>query len=232
MFARSAPVFRQFARTMTTATARRAPTAAASMRPQLAFAAGAMALGGFLAVSSVSPVHAEAKKKPAAKAAASSVAGVEGGVERTFIALKPDGTQRRLLGAVIQRFEQKGYKLVGIKAVVPTKELAEEHYADLSSRPFFAGLVSYMTSGAAPVIAMVWEGKNVIKTGRQIIGATNPADAGPGTIRGDFCITVGRNIIHGSDSFGAAEKEIAAWFKKEETFSWDYSDAEWVAADN
>ncbi|KAJ1562079.1 hypothetical protein HK096_002189, partial [Nowakowskiella sp. JEL0078] len=103
-----------------------------------------------------------------------TVAGVKGGIERTFIAVKPDGTQRALVGEILQRFEQKGYKLVAIKAVVPARTLAEAHYEDLKTRPFFKGLVDYMTSGKAPVIAMVWEGKDVIRQGRRIIGATNP----------------------------------------------------------
>ncbi|KND02476.1 uncharacterized protein SPPG_02937 [Spizellomyces punctatus DAOM BR117] len=160
------------------------------------------------------------------------VAIATGGIERTFIAIKPDGTQRGLVANVIERFERKGYKLVGIKAIVPSKALAEEHYADLKGRPFFAGLVSYMTSGSAPVIAMVWEGKDVIRQGRRIIGATNPLEAQPGTIRGDYCISVGRNIIHGSDSFESAEKEIALWFGKSEVFNWEFANAEWVTSDN
>ncbi|KAL2919016.1 nucleoside diphosphate kinase Ndk1 [Polyrhizophydium stewartii] len=161
-----------------------------------------------------------------------AAAGVRGGVERTFIALKPDGTQRGLLGDVIKRFEQKGYKLVAIKAIVPSRALAEKHYEDLKTRPFFKGLVSYMTSGAAPVIAMVWEGKDVIRQGRRLIGATNPLEAQPGTIRGDYCISVGRNIIHGSDSFESAEKEISLWFGKSEVYDWQYGNAEWLYADN
>ncbi|KAJ3124662.1 hypothetical protein HK098_000947 [Nowakowskiella sp. JEL0407] len=166
-------------------------------------------------------VHAESER---------TVAGVKGGIERTFIAVKPDGTQRALVGEIIQRFERKGYKLVAIKAVVPARSLAEAHYEDLKTRPFFKGLVDYMTSGKAPVIAMVWEGKDVIRQGRRLIGATNPAQ--PGTIRGDFCISVGRNIIHGSDSFESASKEIALWFRPNEVFSWEFGNAEWVQAEN
>ncbi|KAI8816056.1 NDK-domain-containing protein [Fimicolochytrium jonesii] len=217
-------------RTLTTTTAtstRRPPTSAL-----LALSAGALALSGYILAAPNKPIHADAPKKPAAAAPPKSAAGVKGGIERTFIAVKPDGTQRRLVGEIVKRFETKGYKLVAIKATVPSKSLAQEHYADLSSRPFFAGLVNYMTSGSAPVIAMVWEGKDVIKTGRKIIGATNPLDAAPGTIRGDLCISVGRNIIHGSDSFESAEKEIGLWFGKSEVFNWSFSDAEWVTADN
>ncbi|KAJ3044335.1 Nucleoside diphosphate kinase A [Rhizophlyctis rosea] len=185
---------------------------------------GAGVLGAtVLAVKSAQPAHAEGAK---------SIAGTPGGVERTFIAIKPDGTQRFLVGDVIQRFERKGYKLVAIKAIVPSRTLAEKHYEDLKGRPFFNGLVKYMTSGAAPVIAMVWEGKDVIRQGRRLIGATNPLEAQPGTIRGDYCISVGRNIIHGSDSFESAEKEIGLWFGKSEVFDWEFGNAEWVTADN
>lgn len=104
--------------------------------------------------------------------------------------------------------------------------MLEKHYADLSSRPFFPGLVEYMSSG--PVLAMVWEGLNVVKTGRQILGATNPADSAPGTIRGDLCIQVGRNIIHGSDAVESANKEIALWFNEKELVSWSPATENWI----
>ncbi|KAI8911089.1 nucleoside diphosphate kinase A isoform a [Gorgonomyces haynaldii] len=152
--------------------------------------------------------------------------------ERTFIAIKPDGTQRGLVADVIGRFERKGYKLVAIKSIKPSKALAQEHYADLSKRPFFAGLVDYMTNGRAPVIAMVWEGKDVVRQGRRLIGATNPLEAEPGTIRGDYCIAVGRNIIHGSDSVETAQKEIALWFKQDELLDWQFTHDEWINSAN
>ncbi|KAJ3319874.1 hypothetical protein HDV06_005850 [Boothiomyces sp. JEL0866] len=177
-----------------------------------------------------SPLLADAKKP--AKVEVKSHAGVQGGIERTFIAVKPDGTQRGLVGKIIQRFEEKGYKLVGLKAIVPSRALAEVHYADLKARPFFKGLVDYMTSGKAPVIAMVWEGPDVIKQGRRIIGATNPLQAEPGTIRGDYCISVGRNIIHGSDSFESANIEIPLWFGSNEVYDWEFGNAEWVLSQN
>ncbi|XP_053695121.1 nucleoside diphosphate kinase-like [Sabethes cyaneus] len=124
--------------------------------------------------------------------------------ERTFIMVKPDGVQQGFVGKITQRFEQKGFKLVALKFMWADKALLEKHYADLSAHPFFPGLVNYMNSG--PVVPMVWEGLNVVKTGRQILGATNPADSAPGTIRGDLCIQVGRNIIHGSDAVESAYK--------------------------
>eukprot|EP00842_Homolaphlyctis_polyrhiza_P005594 jgi/Hompol1/6035/HPOL_004831-RA len=217
-------------------TARRSFSQAAAPRSSKWIALGlgvAVATSAFAAAASLQTVaHAEAPAAAAAAAPKKSAAGEKGGIERTFIALKPDGTQRGLLGHVISRFEQKGYKLVAIKAIVPSRALAEKHYEDLSTRPFFGGLVKYMTSGAAPVVAMVWEGKDVIRQGRRLIGATNPLEAQPGTIRGDFCISVGRNIIHGSDSFESAEKEIGLWFGKSEIYEWQYGNSEWMFADN
>lgn len=134
--------------------------------------------------------------------------------ERTFIMVKPDGVQRGLVGEIISRFERKGFKLVALKMSAPGKEHFEQHYADLSSKPFFPGLVSYAASG--PVVAMVWEGSNAVATGRKMLGATRPDDSAPGTIRGDYAIDVGRNIIHGSDSVDSANKEIGLWFQENE----------------
>lgn len=131
-------------------------------------------------------------------------------MEQTFIMIKPDGVQRRLVGEVIKRFENRGYKLVALKMMSVSQKHAEDHYADLSSKPFFPGLIKYIISG--PVVAMVWEGKDVVKQGRNMVGATNPLESAAGTIRGDFCIDVGRNIIHGSDAVESAKKEIALWF--------------------
>ena len=115
-----------------------------------------------------------------------------------------------MVGNIISRFESKGYTLKGLKLTTPPKELLEEHYKDLADKPFFPKLMSYMTSG--PVCAMVWEGKEVVKTGRKMLGATNPLESEPGTIRGDFAIDVGRNICHGSDAVDSAEREIKLWF--------------------
>jgi len=133
-------------------------------------------------------------------------------MEQTFIMIKPDGVQRGLIGDIIKRFEQKGYYLRAMQYKNVERELAEEHYVDLKSKPFYNGLVEYIIS--APVVAMVWEGKAVVATGRKIIGATNPLASEPGTIRGDFCIDVGRNIIHGSDAVESAKREIALWFSQ------------------
>lgn len=146
--------------------------------------------------------------------------------ERTFIMIKPDGVQRGLVGRIITRFEEKGFKLVGLKLAQPTKEQFEAHYADLKEKPFFPGLLSYMMLG--PVCQMVWEGTNVVLTGRKMLGATKPFDSSPGTIRGDFAIDVGRNIIHGSDAVESANHEIGLWFKQEELFQWKQTAHAWI----
>ncbi|KAF2140126.1 uncharacterized protein K452DRAFT_252755 [Aplosporella prunicola CBS 121167] len=146
--------------------------------------------------------------------------------EQTFIAIKPDGVQRGLVGPIISRFENRGFKLAAIKLVSPSQEHLEKHYADLSDKPFFKGLITYMRSG--PVCAMVWEGRDAVKTGRTILGATNPLASAPGTIRGDFAIDVGRNVCHGSDSVENAKKEIDLWFKPEEVQSWKQNAFDWI----
>ncbi|KAG0241110.1 nucleoside diphosphate kinase [Mortierella sp. GBA43] len=124
--------------------------------------------------------------------------------------VKPDGVERGLVGEIIKRFENKGFQLLALELKKPSEEHLKEHYADLSTKPFFGGLIKYMTSG--PVVAMVWQGKGVVKAGRVLLGETNPLASLPGTIRGDFALDVGRNICHGSDSVDNAEKEIKLWF--------------------
>ncbi|ORY94040.1 nucleoside diphosphate kinase [Syncephalastrum racemosum] len=133
-------------------------------------------------------------------------------MERTYIMVKPDGVQRGLVGEIIKRFEQRGYQLMALELMHPTQQHLEEHYKDLAGKGFFAGLIKYMQSG--PVVGMVWAGKDVVKTGRAMLGATNPLASAPGTIRGDFSLDVGRNICHGSDSVESAEREIALWFPR------------------
>merc|ERR1712002_686688 len=146
--------------------------------------------------------------------------------ERSFIMIKPDGVHRGLVGEIIKRFEAKGFKLVAMKFMTASKEHLSTHYADLAKKPFFPGLVEYMASG--PVCAMVWEGLNAVKTGRVMLGETNPAASLPGTIRGDYAIHVGRNICHGSDAVESANHEIALWFKPEELNSWTPAQNTWV----
>ena len=147
-------------------------------------------------------------------------------MERTFLMIKPDGVQRNLVGEIIRRFEAKGFTLVGLKLMSVSKELAEKHYDVHKERPFFPGLVQFITSG--PVVAMVWEGDGVIASARKIIGATNPLNAEPGTIRGDYGVTVGRNLIHGSDAIETARREVSLWFKDEELVSWQPSITSWL----
>ena len=147
-------------------------------------------------------------------------------MEKTFLMVKPDGVQRNLIGEIVSRFEQKGFQLVGGKLMSISKELAEEHYGEHKERPFFGELVDFITSG--PVFAMIWEGENVISTARQMMGATNPKDSAPGTIRGDFAVTVGKNIIHGSDSPESAVREIGLFFNKEELVQYDKLMNQWI----
>lgn len=135
-------------------------------------------------------------------------------MERTFVAIKPDGVKRALVGELIQKFEKKGYKLAGLKMIKPTNELVEEHYKEHVGKPFYEGLLKYLTSG--PIVAMVLEGFNVIHGVRQLVGATNPDNADVGTIRADYAQIMRLNIIHASDSIESAEREIGIWFKKEE----------------
>lgn len=146
--------------------------------------------------------------------------------EQTFIAVKPDGVQRGLIGVIITRFEQKGYKLIGIKLMNASRQLLEEHYAELCQKPFFNSLISYMASG--PICAMVWEGKHVVDAGRSILGTTNPLLSLPGTIRGDFAIDISRNVCHSSDSLSSAKREIQLWFNENELSSWKNHSDSWV----
>lgn len=149
-------------------------------------------------------------------------------VQRTFVAIKPDGVQRGLVGEIVSRFEKRGLKLVGMKFMQVTRELAETHYGEHKGKPFFEGLVGFITSG--PVVAMVWEGKDAIALARNTIGATNPGSAAPGTIRGDFAVEIGRNIVHGSDGPESAKREIGIFFKDAELAGdWNRTVQCWVS---
>ncbi|KAM9843984.1 nucleoside diphosphate kinase, mitochondrial [Aulostomus maculatus] len=142
--------------------------------------------------------------------------------ERTLIAVKPDGVQRRLVGQVIRRFERRGFKLVGLKMLQVPEDLLSQHYCHLTKKPFYPELLSYMTSG--PVVAMVWEGLNVVQTSRVMVGHTNPAEAQAGTVRGDFSYHVSRNVVHASDSLEGAQREIQLWFQGKDLVNWDCCD--------
>jgi nucleoside-diphosphate kinase len=147
--------------------------------------------------------------------------------ERTYIMVRPAGTQRNLIGEIIKRFENRGYRLAALKMVKPNREVSEAHYKDLKAMPFFDGLMHCMLSGP-PVVCMVWVGLEAVSTARKMLGSTNPLESDAGTIRGDFCIQTARNIIHGSDSVEAAEREIALWFKPEEIVEWTPCTTPWV----
>ncbi|SEQ25736.1 nucleoside diphosphate kinase [Virgibacillus subterraneus] len=147
-------------------------------------------------------------------------------MEKTFLMVKPDGVQRNLVGEIINRFESKGFKLVGAKLMNISNDLAENHYGEHKERPFFGELVQFITSG--PVFAMVWEGENVISIARDMMGKTNPLEAASGTVRGDFAMTVGKNIIHGSDSPESAEREIDLFFNENDVLSYSKQDSAWI----
>jgi len=147
-------------------------------------------------------------------------------MERSYIMIKPDGVQRGLVGEIIKRFEQKGFKLVAMKLRQADEELLQAHYNELVEKPFFPKLQAYMLSG--PVCSMVWEGKGVVATGRKMLGATNPLESNPGTIRGDYCIEVGRNICHGSDTVENAEREIGLWFDETELCDYTAASFDWI----
>jgi len=146
--------------------------------------------------------------------------------QKTFVMIKPDGVQRRFIGDIINRFEKKGLKIVALKMVSVSKELAEKHYGIHKGKPFFQPTVKYIMS--SPVIAMVLEGNNAIDLVRTMMGKTNPQDAQMGTIRGDFGQFIGRNIIHGSDGPDTAEFEISLWFKPEEISNYIRIDEQWL----
>ena len=151
-------------------------------------------------------------------------------MKRTLVLIKPDGVQRNLIGTIINRLEARGLQLTAAKFIQVTESLAREHYKVHQGKPFYEGLIRYITS--APVMAMVWEGPEAIKAVRQTMGATNPLQAEPGSIRHDFAIIASRNLTHASDSVENSEKEIALWFKPEELVTWSKIDEEWLFKSN
>lgn len=147
-------------------------------------------------------------------------------MERTFVIVKPDGVQRSLVGEIIARLERRGLRLAGAKFMAVSQELAETHYGIHKGKPFYAGLIEYITS--APVMAMVWEGPNAVAAVRQTMGATRPTEAAPGSVRHDFGLEVGRNITHASDSVENGQLETELWFKPEELVSWQRDVDRWI----
>ena len=147
-------------------------------------------------------------------------------MEKTLVLVKPDGVQRGLSGEIISRFENRGLRLIGLKLMQVSEELAGRHYHEPTERPFFPGLVSFITSG--PIIAMAWEGDNAIGIVRQTMGTTNPVEASPGTIRGELAINIGRNVVHGSDSPESAERELNLFFSQGELLDYSRSTDSWI----
>jgi nucleoside-diphosphate kinase len=146
--------------------------------------------------------------------------------EQTLVLVKPDGVQRGLVGEIIGRLERRGLQLAGMKLMQITEELAGRHYAEHREKPFFGGLVSFITS--APVVAMVWQGPGAVANVRAMMGATNPANAAPGTIRGDLAVSFGMNVIHGSDSLESAQREMSLFFQPGEVLRWQRDVDRWV----
>ena len=151
-------------------------------------------------------------------------------IQRTLVLIKPDGIQRGLIGEIIRRFENRGLKLIAMDLRHVSKEFAESHYAVHKGKPFYNGLVKYIT--AAPLVAMVWEGPEAIKAIRQTVGATNPVEAAPGTIRHDLGILMSRNLIHASDSLETAQAEIKLWFDDDAIVPWNRDHEEWITGLN
>lgn len=148
-------------------------------------------------------------------------------MERTFLMLKPDAVQRGLIGEVISRLERKGFKLVALKLMQVDRNLAEQHYQEHKGKGFFEPTVGYIIS--SPVVAMVWEGKNVVALAREMMGATNPVNAVPGSIRGSYAMDISRNVIHGSDSVESAAREISLYFSPQEILSYSKAGEEWLS---
>lgn len=151
-------------------------------------------------------------------------------MERTLVLAKPDAVQRGLIGEVIVRLEKRGLRLVAAKFLHVSRELAEQHYAVHKGKPFYDGLVNYITS--APVMAMVWEGPNSVAAVRQTMGATRPTEAAPGTLRHDFALTIGRNLTHASDTPENGDKEVNLWFRSEELVDWGRPLDSWIFETN
>lgn len=147
-------------------------------------------------------------------------------MEQTLVLVKPDGVQRGLIGEIIHRLERRGLKLKGLKFMQMTRELAGAHYETHVGKPFYPGLVDYITSG--PIVAMVWEGNSAIQIVRNTMGVTKPVEAAPGTIRGDFAVEIGRNLVHGSDGVESAAREMSLFFTPEELVDWQRDAERWI----
>jgi nucleoside-diphosphate kinase len=147
-------------------------------------------------------------------------------IERTLVLIKPDGVQRGLIGEIVRRFERRGLHLSGMKLMCVSPAVAAQHYAEHQGKPFYDGLIQFIT--ASPVVAMVWEGRGAVVMVRTMMGATNPANAAPGTIRGDLAVDFGMNVVHGSDGVERAEQEVALFFRPEELVTWENAAERWI----
>ena len=203
-------------RAMATATVRVSTPAHSNLTSSSSFLSGGSS-GGRLAAKALGPWRRAAVPSLRVRSAAS---------ERSYVMVKPDGVQRGLVGEIISRFERKGFQLKGLKLFETPRELAEEHYGELKEKPFYPKLVDYIVSG--PVVCIALEGPGVVAAARKLIGVTNPLNAEPGTIRGDFGIEVGRNVVHGSDSPENGLREIALWFKEDEIVDWEQTMTPWL----
>ncbi|MEO8897777.1 MAG: nucleoside-diphosphate kinase [Candidatus Dormibacter sp.] len=150
--------------------------------------------------------------------------------ERTLILVKPDAVQRGLMGEIVSRLERRGLHPVAIKLMQVSTDLAERHYSEHRDKPFFGGLVEFITS--SPVLAMVWEGPGAVSMVRSMMGATNPSSSAPGTIRGDLAVSLAMNVVHGSDSSESAAREVSIFFTDDELLDWENSNAQWVIAED
>lgn len=151
-------------------------------------------------------------------------------LERTLVLVKPDGVQRALIGTIVSRFEATGMKIAGMKLMQVSEDLASRHYGEHEGKPFYAGLVNYITS--APVVALCLEGPNAISITRKLMGATSPNEADPGTIRGDFGVEISRNLVHGSANADDAAREVGLFFSDEELIDYPRSNDEWIVSDD
>ncbi|WCJ36216.1 Nucleoside diphosphate kinase [Euphorbia peplus] len=214
-----------FSALLSPATTRRTSAAHLPYAPAKHLSSGTIHLAAFQSPSHLFSYHAKSRKSPKTHIFLPHLVASMEQVEESYIMIKPDGVQRGLVGEIISRFEKKGFKLTGLKLYQCPKELAEEHYKDLKSRPFFPKLINYITSG--PVVCMAWEGVGVVASARKLIGSTDPLQAEPGTIRGDLAVQTGRNVVHGSDSPENGKREIGLWFKEGEVCEWTPALAPW-----
>ncbi|KAJ1265644.1 hypothetical protein BS78_08G092200, partial [Paspalum vaginatum] len=202
------------------------PSCAARPLASFSFAAAHTRPRGRLALGLSAAAAGSRRAVARARAVSRGIVASSSEVEQSYIMIKPDGVQRGLVGEIISRFEKKGFVLKGLKLFQCPTDLAQEHYKDLKDKPFFPKLIDYITSG--PVVCTAWEGDGVVASARKLIGATNPLQAEPGTIRADLAVQTGRNVVHGSDSPDNGKREIALWSKDGELCEWESVQTPWL----